>query len=584
METYIFVKKASKEGKNDGKHGYMAIFKPIDGGKSVAMTGNFPGLYPSMTIKIEFANHLVMGYEIPDSDRNRKILAKQGVNSTEYFTDIKLHQKTGVLWTDIKKIKAPYDYFDWETAEVYGKMAGYDMRDSRRINALVKEVREVMRGCRKESYEISQYVSVFTKVEDRGKFPHLPLEEVIETLESSLFSVSRNGLVVDMELDRAHKYNRSEIVRRMEDTKELLPYDEIEKKLKETDSKYSHLTDEQKMAVLSLAETAPTVITGGAGTGKTSTIKGILDMLDEFGLSKSYLLLAPTGRASQRMRETTGRDAYTIHHAVGIAEDSDYRMRNENNPLEFSVIIVDEGSMIDDLLMCDLLKATPETAKLYFVGDRNQLYPVGCGEPFVDFLKDGLCNSVTLCRNFRQDKQKGIGIARNADRLLEGKDFVEDTGLAIKHIKKADVFKVIDRSGNVNVQNISPFNALNDEINESVMETKDKINNTKYALFEKVVAIKNTKEYNNGDIGHIRGINADGSLLIQFYQRDVCVPVDEYCNIKPAYSLTVHKCQGSEFQKVNLFVPENRSNFINTRMLYTAVTRAKESLTIYLYS
>lgn len=591
-ESLIFLKKCGNGNKGNTPNGYMGTFKLtqksdlIQSGKnstkSFTFSGNLPELYPSMSISISFDDETnkMTGYSVPKSKHNMDVLNKQKIDTEEYFKNISIHQKTQVLWRELKKVTDPYNNYEWEMADLYGHLLHKDMYDTDRKQALVREVRNTMRRCRKEKYEVGDYVKVFEKVEDKGKYEHYPITEVIKTLDNDYFLMDEECYIVDKELMEAHKYNRKSIQDRKAKSKEFLPIDMIKKLLGE--EKYNMLSEEQKNVILGLATTSPEIITGGAGSGKTTVIRGILDMLKEFGIT-DYLLLAPTGRAGERIRETTGEDGYTIHHALGISEDNNYKRFDERNQLCYSVIITDEGSMIDDLLMADLLKATKEDTKLFFVGDKNQLLPVGCGEPFTDFINEGLCDCATLTRNFRQGTDKGAGIARNAENILHGKEIMEDTGLNIFHIKKEDIPKVADCSGNIKVQNISPYNALNDMINDHITENK-KTSDSKWYALEKVVALKNTKDYNNGDIGHITNINADGSLNISFYKRNVTVPVDELHNIKPAYSLTVHKCQGSEFEKVNLFIPEKKTGFINIRLLYTAVTRAKECLNVYYYT
>ena len=575
----IFMSKCGKDLPN----GYKGAFKEYGENatikKSFTLNGNFPKLFPSMCLSVEMdESDKIVTYDIQPSPKNISILEKNGLDPNKYFDDIELHKKTKLLWKDIDKVHTPYDNFDFETAELYAKLDGKDMKAPDRMEALVKETINRFRKSRKESYDISAYIDTFRKTEDKGQFGHLSLDDVIGLLNDKRFKVE-DCMIKDKELIEAHKFNRESVLNRKRNKQDFLPFEEIEEKLNE--EKYCKFSEEQKRAILELSNTAPTVLTGGAGSGKTSVIKGLLDMLDEFGIY-DYLLLAPTGRASQRMRETTGKEAYTIHHALGIAEDNGYKRYDENHQLEYSVIITDEGSMIDDLLMCDLLKAAPDNTKLFFVGDKNQLFPVGCGEPFCDFINDCLCHGITLSKNFRQANENGIGIYRNAERILNNEDIKADTGVNIQFIKETEIADFASKTPDGKTQNISPYNKVNDIINEAA--TVHKKNGKEFFSFEKVVAIKNTKNYNNGDIGNIVEVHADGSLEIRFTQREiVSVPKEELNNIKPAYSLTVHKCQGSEFEKVNLFIPIKMNKFITKRLLYTAVTRAKENLNIYFY-
>ena len=242
--------------------------------------------------------------------------------------------------------------------------------------------------------------------------------------------------------------------------------------------------------------------------------------------------------------------------------------------------------------MYDLLKATNKASKLVFVGDHNQLYPVGYGEPFFRFMD--VMEIYRLKQNHRQSEDTDI--LYMANRALQNLPVMNGSGVSVKEIEYSDIPKVLDwyLCGNgydENSQVISPFNTTNSDINTYVQEQNARKNGFlkqdeqysegKLYVGDKIMTVRNTEHYCNGDIGYVSTVN-EKEITVQIEGRQVVIPVKDKDDIQLAYAITVHKMQGSEADRIIVFLPrENR--MVEKRMLYTAFTRAKKELLIYYY-
>jgi exodeoxyribonuclease V alpha subunit len=248
--------------------------------------------------------------------------------------------------------------------------------------------------------------------------------------------------------------------------------------------------------------------------------------------------------------------------------------------------------MIDTSLMYDLLKATNKASKLVFVGDHNQLYPVGYGEPFFQFMD--VMEIYRLKQNHRQSEDTDI--LYMANRALQNLPVMNGSGVSVNEIEYSDIPKVLDwyLCGNgydENSQVISPFNTTNSDINTYVQEQNARKNGFlkqdeqysegKLYVDDKIMTVRNTEHYCNGDIGYVSAVN-EKEITVQIEGRQVVIPAKDKDDIQLAYAITVHKMQGSEADRIIVFLPrENR--MVEKRMLYTAFTRAKKELLIYYY-
>jgi len=374
--------------------------------------------------------------------------------------------------------------------------------------------------------------------------------------------------------------------------------------------------DVQRDAIRQAALAKVMVLTGGPGTGKTTTTHGIISAYKAYGLK--ILLAAPTGRAAKRMTEATGLEAKTIHRLLECKPPEGYQ-KDEENPLEGDVLIVDECSMIDIVLMNSLLKAIPQNMRLIMVGDIDQLPSVGAGNVLRDIIDSGSFPVVRLTRIFRQAQTSRI--IMNAHRINEGKnpdisngkdsDFFfienEDPEAVVPRIvdlvkaklpnyyhvesKQIQVLTPMQRGvvGATNL-NLALQEALNPTETEvfmrgrgAVMIPKDTLRRSGFAYRaeDKVMQIKNNydKEVFNGDIGIIESVDAeDRTLKVNFDGRSVEYDVSELDEIVHAYATTIHKSQGSEYSVVVMPVLMNHYVMLQRNLIYTGITRAKKIL------
>ncbi|MCR5002325.1 MAG: ATP-dependent RecD-like DNA helicase [Lachnospiraceae bacterium] len=375
--------------------------------------------------------------------------------------------------------------------------------------------------------------------------------------------------------------------------------------------------DEVQADAIRQAATAKVmVLTGGPGTGKTTTTHGIISAYKAYGMR--ILLAAPTGRAAKRMTEATGLEAKTIHRLLECKPPEGYQ-KDEENPLEGDVLIVDECSMIDIILMNSLLKAIPPTMRLILVGDIDQLPSVGAGNVLRDIIDSGAFPVVRLTRIFRQAQTSRI--IMNAHRINEGKipdisngknsDFFflenEDAEAVVPQIVKLvkenlpnyyrvepsqiQVLTPMQRGvvGATNL-NLSLQEALNPAEHDIFMRGRGKVTMPKeclrrsgfaYRTDDKVMQIKNNydKEVFNGDIGRIESVNeTDRTLTVNFDGRSIEYDVTELDELVHAYATTIHKAQGSEYPIVVMPILMNHYVMLQRNLIYTGITRAKKLL------
>lgn len=372
----------------------------------------------------------------------------------------------------------------------------------------------------------------------------------------------------------------------------------------------------QADAIRQAATAKVMVLTGGPGTGKTTTTQGIIAAYRAYGLN--VLLAAPTGRAAKRMTEATGLESKTIHRLLECKPPEGYQ-KDEENPLEGDVLIIDECSMIDIILMNSLLKAIPQTMRLVLVGDIDQLPSVGAGNVLRDIIDSGAFPVIRLTRIFRQAQSSRI--VMNAHRINEGKlpdisngkdtDFFfmenEDAEATVPQIvnlvkeklpryyhvepSQIQVLTPMQRGvvGATNL-NLSLQEALNPTEHEifmrgrgAVMMPKDCLRRSGFAYRaeDKVMQIKNNydKEVFNGDIGIIESVNAeDRSLKVNFDGRSVEYDITDLDELVHAYATTIHKAQGSEYPIVVMPILMNHYVMLQRNLIYTGITRAKKIL------
>ncbi len=362
------------------------------------------------------------------------------------------------------------------------------------------------------------------------------------------------------------------------------------------------------------------ILTGGPGTGKTTTLNAIISLFEQQGLS--VMITAPTGRAAKRISDITGYDAKTIHRLLDIEPSEDDRFRfshNENNLLDCDVIIIDEMSMVDVLLFEALLRAMPLSSKLIMVGDSDQLPSVGAGNLLKDLIDSNLVPTVRLTQIFRQAQQSSI--VKNAHMINKGEmpdlaqkdsDFfffqrltTEEVADTIVDLQKYRLPKAYDLSPVDDIQVLCPTRKgsigvfelnkrLQAELNPPLKELNEiKMQFTVFRENDKVMQTKNNYDIIwkrdeeqgtgifNGDIGIIRSIDKLALTATIDFEGRICVYNSAMLeNIELAYATTVHKSQGSEFEVVILPLLGGYDRLYFRNLLYTAVTRAKKMLII----
>ena len=339
------------------------------------------------------------------------------------------------------------------------------------------------------------------------------------------------------------------------------------------------------------------ILTGGPGTGKTTTTLGILTAFRQAGAK--ILLAAPTGRAAKRLSETTGMEARTIHRLLEFKPPEGCQ-KNEQNPLEGDVLILDECSMIDIMLMYSLLKAVPDSMTLIFVGDVDQLPSVGAGNVLRDLIDAGVFPVVRLTKIFRQAAaSRSITNAHRINRgrmpdLSNGKqsDFFfleeEDPETAAQEIVRLVKERLPRAYGTRDIQVLTPMQRgavgaanLNQVLQAALNADAAGLRRggTDYRLHDKVMQIRNNydKEVFNGDIGTVCRVNTeDRELTVSFDGREVLYDVTELDELVLAYAATVHKSQGSEYPIVVMPVLMTHYVMLQRNLVYTGVTRAKK--------
>lgn len=391
---------------------------------------------------------------------------------------------------------------------------------------------------------------------------------------------------------------------------------DIDEKIKKTEKfRNIELSKTQRRAVKDAINKGVFVITGGPGTGKTTTLKVLIDIFES--MDKKIKLAAPTGRAAKRMKEQTGRDAFTIHKLLEIGFGGDLAFSNVEE-LECDVLILDEVSMVDILLMETLLKSIESPTRLILVGDKDQLPSVGAGNVLSDILDSGVIESVNLEEIFRQSQESMI--VKNAHLINKGDmpilnvgDFFmiserqEAKGLEIiKDLVKTrlpNYFNVTSsdvqvltptkkgRQGTINLNEV-----LQDHLNDS--QEYIEVLGKKFKLGDRVIQTKNNYELEsklenefyedrkkgvfNGDLGYISKIDKENKKLRVVFDdvRSVEYTKDNLDELSLAYAMTIHKSQGSEFPVVVIPIYRAAPMLLTRNLIYTAITRASKAVVL----
>jgi len=360
------------------------------------------------------------------------------------------------------------------------------------------------------------------------------------------------------------------------------------------------LSEGQQEAIRKAATAKVLVITGGPGTGKTTVINSLLAVFEKKGLS--IALGAPTGRAAKRIEEATSREAKTIHRLLEFSPKQRTFVRDENNPLDADLVVIDETSMIDCQLMHSLLKAVPARARLFLVGDVDQLPSVGPGNVLMDIISSGAVPVVWLKTVFRQAETSGI--VANAHRINTGR-YPEFNGQDFFFVERKDPARALDTVLELvmdripkkfgldplrDVQVLTPMRRgptgvirLNEALQAALNPQGEPVPRRDFRLNDKVMQLRNNYELDvyNGDVGQVTVVDAEAQELeVRFDDRVVLYGFDRLDDLTLAYATTVHKSQGSEYPAV--VIPLMRGDYLllQRNLLYTAVTRGKQLVVV----
>ena len=436
-------------------------------------------------------------------------------------------------------------------------------------------------------------------------------EAEVQIYASTFYYMELNVAVMLRELNVKYDFSETAVEQRIRKIEQL---SELE------------LDEMQRTAVKEAVRSGLLVITGGPGTGKTTTINTIIQYFESEGMD--IALAAPTGRAAKRMSETTGYEAKTIHRLLELSGGMDEHAgfeRNEQNPLETDVIIIDEMSMVDITLMHNLLKAVVAGTRLILVGDVNQLPSVGPGCVLKDIIDSHACNVVRLNRIFRQASESDIIV--NAHKINRGEPVsLDNKSRDFFFLKRYDANVIISiciqlirqklpkyvNASLFDIQVLTPMRKgllgverLNTILQQYLnppdgKKAEREHGQTIFRVGDKVMQIKNNYQaeweirsrYNipiekglgvfNGDMGIVREINSFSETLTVEYEerRMVEYPFKELDQLDLAYAITIHKSQGSEYPAVIIPLLTGPRMLMNRNLLYTAVTRARKCVTL----
>lgn len=510
---------------------------------------------------------------------------------------------------------------DFKTVDEIGKNLGINLDSEERVGT----------GIIYAINKITEFGHTCVEKENLVKYASNILEVGTKDIENGITRLVLNDkLYIQKMNDKDFVFRRSfylaedniakNIVIRTKENVKTKNYDKLIEKVSKKNNIV--LSDEQKEAISTSLNNNITIITGGPGTGKTTIIKCIIDILED--IKKEYVLCAPTGRATKRIKETTGKEAKTLHRLLEITkvDDNDIDMFYELpvTPIDTDVVIVDEASMIDCMLMNNLFKALNSSTKVIMVGDVNQLPSVGPGSVLKDIINSNATNVVYLKQIYRQSAMSDIIV--NAHRVNEGiypefktkdtdlfyikTDSIESTlaeisslvSYRIESFAKLDILKdlqVLTPMKKTQLGTIELNTLLQNVLNPKSSSKKEKeFNNRIFREGDKVMQIVNNydKKFSingehfdgiyNGDIGYIKEVdNLNQRLIVLFdEEKEVIYEFDELDQLEHAFAVTIHKSQGSEFDYVILPLYTGYQKLFTRNLLYTAMTRAKKMLVI----
>ncbi len=497
--------------------------------------------------------------------------------------------------------KADMDFY---LCDALAKKAGLPLINDNRVRSIIYTAFDEMIGVGNTYDVFEDFMKRIYRIETKSIYQeHLsPLYYTVFLKKmDKIILYKKNDKVCITKQDLLEKERQIVIsIERLHNSRKRLPFDEDFIHVIEEKNKIVY-GESQKKAFSALKSSGVKIITGGPGTGKTTTIKGFIRLINHMFPNEEVLLLSPTGRASQRMKEATSHPAYTVNKGLEYRpfENDPYPEKNRNNPLDANFIIVDEVSMMDTDLTFMLLDAIKNGSTLLLFGDADQLPSVGPGNILYDFLHIPIIEKYILDSVYRQNGESGIienvkKIKRKEIDFEERDDFhiirVQDSGEIAQIVK--DISKKYYKKDNpYDLQVLSPVkkrnggvfslnHVLQQELNPSTEEGL-RFGRAKFHMNDKVIFTKTNyeQEYYNGDIGKITGF-ADNAIDLCVNKEDVSVLHKDASDLSLAYAITIHKSQGSEFPVCIIVLPKTVIGMLDNNLLFTAVTRAKKEVYI----
>ncbi len=521
------------------------------------------------------------------------------------------------IYNDPYNLIYELDGFGFRKADKLAINLGFELLDNKRIQALIMHTLFTL----SESFGMS-YINDNSLYNEANKVSGADLIPVDIFDKGLNHLIAKNRIIIEnKKIYLKHVFNAevefSDAIKSINDKKNKYKESNVIEML---DSyQYSNsmkFSDEQIHAIKSSILNKVSIITGGPGTGKTTIIKAIIET---FSLLNSYSilddnairdikLLAPTGKAAKRLKETCRFNAETIHRALGYDLDGNF-LYHEDNLLPAKIIIIDEVSMIDLLLINNLFKAISKNTIVILVGDHNQLPSIACGDVLNDLINSKLINTFKLNKIYRQKNNSGIvNLAQMINSGSINPDvFTQNNDLHFVPCKESDINDLIVRYINIAMKQgydlyeditilipmykgicgIDNINDLVSNVYNKDFEYEFSFKEKKFKHNDKIIQLVNSKELQiyNGDIGVI-----DDKVLVQSEDKDkekinvifdnklVKLTTSDFDNVKLAYATSIHKSQGSEYKVVIMPITKSHNIMLKRKLLYTGVTRAKEKL------